>query len=686
MDAVARLVVTHRRWVLLAWLLLAVAGGFAAPKAVAALTYDFSLPGQPGYETNRVIQERFGSGGDALPILLVDRQPSAERAGDLVASVAQALPGASVLSYAGEQALRSSDGQTAVVVVYPRIVPGPEPYVEALPALQSVAAAHQVTVTGKDALAAEGGGDQGADVLVETIFGATGALIVLLLVFGSALALLPLLIAAGSILTTFLLVWGLTGITDISFIVQFLLALIGLGVAIDYALLIVTRWREELGRGADPAEAVHRALATAGRSVFFSGVTVAISLAALIALPVPFLRSVGFTGLLIPVISVLAALTLLPALLLTAGRRLDWPHRRSTDPDSRLWRRVGTAVVRRRWLSAIAATVVLLVLAAPVLTIRLGQPTNASLASAGGDAGDAITRLDSSGIGAGLTTPVDILTADPAGVRAAVAGLPGVASAVVWPGRAGGETLVRAWTTADTSTGEGVEAAAAVRVAAEATGARVGGGPAGEADFVAAVYGNAWWVIGLIVVVTILLLIRALGSIVLPIKALVLNVLSLGAAYGITVWIWQDGHGTELLFDQRAAGAITTWVPIAVFAFLFGLSMDYEVFLLARIREEHDDGHPTDAATVRGLARTGRLVTSAALILFLAFISLAQVPTTEVKILATALALGIIIDATIVRGVLAPALVAALGPANWWTWRRRPGQPLSEPAAASRTK
>jgi putative drug exporter of the RND superfamily len=146
---------------------------------------------------------------------------------------------------------------------------------------------------------------------------------------------------------------------------------------------------------------------------------------------------------------------------------------------------------------------------------------------------------------------------------------------------------------------------------------------------------------------------------------LVLNVLSLGAAYGITVWIWQDGHGAELLFDQRAAGAITTWVPIAVFAFLFGLSMDYEVILLSRIREEHDDGHPTDAATVRGLARTGRLVTSAALILFLAFVSLAQVPTTEVKILATALALGIVIDATIVRGVLAPALVAALGRANW---------------------
>ncbi len=174
-----------------------------------------------------------------------------------------------------------------------------------------------------------------------------------------------------------------------------------------------------------------------------------------------------------------------------------------------------------------------------------------------------------------------------------------------------------------------------------------------------------------LLLVTFLLLARALRSIVLPLKALLLNVVSLAAAYGITVWIWQDGHGTQLLFDQSASGAITVWVPIAVFAFLFGLSMDYEVFLLSRIREEHDDGHDTDTATVHGVARTGRLVSSAALILFLAFISLSRVPETDVKILATALALGIVIDATIVRGVLAPALVAALGNANWWTPRRR---------------
>jgi RND superfamily putative drug exporter len=664
----SRFVIRHRRWVLVAWLLLAVAGGYAAPRATAALSYDFSLPGQPGYETNSMIAQRFGSGGDASPVLLVDSQPSTTRAQQIAGAARQALPGARVLSYADEKALLSADGRTGVVVVYPRIVPGPDPYAAALPVLDKLAAEQGVTATGRDALAAGGGGDQGADVLVETIFGGAGALIVLLLVFGSALALMPLLIAAASILTTFLIVWGLTGITDISFIVQYLLALIGLGVAIDYALLIVTRWREELGRGASAEQAVERTMATAGRSVFFSGVTVAVSLAALIALPVPFLRSVGFTGLLIPVLSVLAALTLLPALLLTAGRRLDWPHRRSGNPQSRLWQRIGTAVVARRWLSAVAATVVLLVLAAPVFGLRLGQPADSSLAAGAGDAGTAITRLDRSGIGAGLSTPVQILTADPATVRAAVTAVRGVAGTVTWT--APGGSLLDVWTAADTSTGPGADAAAAVRTTAEATGARVGGTPAQDADFITAVYGNAWWVIALIVVLTMVLLMRALRSVVLPLKALALNVVSLAAAYGVTVWIWQDGHGTDLLFGQRASGAITVWVPVAVFAFLFGLSMDYEVFLLSRIREEHDAGHDTDEATVRGVARTGRLVTCAALILFLAFVSLAQVPTTEVKILATALALGIVIDATIVRGVLAPALVAALGDANWWRFRR----------------
>ena len=676
METFARFVVRRRWWVVAAWLLLTVLGGFGAPKATGALSFDFGLPGQPGYETNERLVAQFGSGGANAPVLLVVGDGSRDLdagVGDHVAeAAAAAAPGARVTSWAQTPDLLADDGRTGVVLVYPRPVPGAEPYAAALPALDGVAAQATarlgvpVVATGTDALAAGGGGG-GADVLAETLFGGIGALVVLVLVFGSFLALTPLVVAAASILTTFLVVWGLTEVTDVSFIVQYLLALIGLGVAIDYALLVVTRWREERGGGRDPDDAVVASMATAGRSVLFSGVTVAVSLAALVALPVPFLRSVGFTGLLIPVVSVVAALTLLPALLSIAGPRLAWPHRRRSDPESPSWRRIGTAVVAHRWIATVASAVVLLALASPVLGLRLGSPTNDSSASTGGTAATAIRAVEAVGLGAGLTAPIEIVTTDPTAVRDAVGGLGGVAGTAApaqW--RTGDRAVVDVWTDDDVSSADGGAVAAQVRSTAESLGAEVGGIPAQNSDFVDAVYGNAWWIVAIIVVVTFLLLAFALRSIVLPVKALLLNVISIGAAYGVTVLIWQHGFLTEVLFGQSASGAITTWIPIAVFAFLFGLSMDYEVFLLSRIREEYDAGHDTDEATVHGVARTGRLVTSAALILFLAFISLSRVPTTDVKILATALALGIVLDATIVRGVLAPALVAGLGRANWW--------------------
>jgi RND superfamily putative drug exporter len=355
-SVLARFVIAHRRWVLLTWLLLAIAGGYAAPKATSALSYDFGLPGQHGYQANQQIVRQFGSGGDNAPVLLVvsdgGKRLTPASAGPVAAAAARAAAGSRVASYQDTPALLSADARTGVVAVYPKPEPGSDPYAAALPALKAAAAKTsqtgglRVVVTGEDALATGGGG--GSNVLVETLFGGIGALIVLALVFGSFLAVMPLVVAGASILTTFLIVWGLTGVTDVSFIVQYLLSLIGLGVAIDYALLIVTRWREEQGNGASNAQAVERALTTAGRSVLFSGITVAVSLAALIALPVPFLRSVGFTGLLIPIISVLAALTLLPALLLVVGPRLAWPNRRTSNPESRLWRGIGGWVVAHR--------------------------------------------------------------------------------------------------------------------------------------------------------------------------------------------------------------------------------------------------------------------------------------------------------------------------------------------------
>ncbi|MYW02023.1 MMPL family transporter, partial [Streptomyces sp. SID3343] len=286
-----------------------------------------------------------------------------------------------------------------------------------------------------------------------------------------------------------------------------------------------------------------------------------------------------------------------------------------------------------------------------------------------------LADLDRAGFGAGLARPVEVVVSgDPRELAHRLAALPGVAGVVAPETWASGELrVIDVWTDEDPAADGGRAVVGRVLDRARAhPGAEAGGGPAQDVDFADAVYGSLPVILAVIALLTFVLLARTLRSVWLPIKALVLNVLSVAASYGAVVLIWQQGHGSELLFDTPATGAITVWVPMAVFAFLFGLSMDYEVFILTRIREAHVDlarggsADTTREAVVVGIGRTGRLVSSAALILFLAFVALSTVPVTDVRILATALAVGILVDATIVRGVLAPALVTVMSGANWW--------------------
>jgi putative drug exporter of the RND superfamily len=683
-DAVLR----HRLIVALIWLAVAMAGGVTASTTIDRLSFEFDLPGQAAYDTNQKIVKQFNGGGLNDPLLLVVTGQGAAAGADQVAAKArETVPGTRTVSSgdAGAEVLAVGE-ESAVVVVYPPAEPGPDPYVEAGPALARVAedasrSGVEVILTGFSILEADGGGDRG--LIVEVLIGGIGALIVLALVFGSLLAGLPLLVAAVSILGTFLALFGLTAVTDVSSVVEYLIALIGLGVAIDYSLLVVTRWREETAKGVDNNEAVRTAVATAGRSVVFSGVTVAVSLAALVLVPIPFLRSIGLGGLLIPLFSVAVSLTLVPALLSSIGPKMNWPRRKPAVTRSRLWAAIASGVLRRRWLTVVGSTLVLLALAAPVLMLTLGT-AQLSGVSSDSRASTALTDAVEAGLPAGVPRPTEVLIPE-ANVKAALKQLgavDGVAAVVAPDGEgwaSGGQALLQVWSDADPTSDAGRATLDRIRSVADSNGldAAVGGTPAEDADFISAVYGDVIWVVLGVAVVTFLLLARALRSFWLPIKALVLNALSLGAAYGITVLIWQEGYGTDLLFNQAASGAVTIWVPIAAFAFLFGLSMDYEVFLLSRMREEYDDlmspesgealdeHTATDRAVVEGIANTGRLVTSAALILFFAFIALSTVPAIEVKVLATALALGIAIDALIVRGLLAPALVGVLGRANW---------------------
>src|SRR4051794_22529281 len=372
-SSITQWCVRHRRLVISLWVVLVLIGGAAAGPASKAMDQKFSVPGKEGWEANKEIAQRFhGTGGNSSPLVPVvslkgSAAGSRAQLAALEVKVKRALPGARVTGYGstGNKAFVSKDGKTAYVIAYPTPDPdqpfGDHPKAEkklrAALAGQSVEGSH-VDLTGYDALANQQGGNEGPGLLLEALFGGVGALVVLAFVFGSFLAIIPLLMAVPAILTSFLLVYGLTAITDVSPIVQFLIALIGLGVAIDYALLIVVRWREERTHGLDNEAAIAKSMETAGRAVVFSGTTVAIGLLALVALPLPFLRSVGYGGMLIPLVSVLVALTLLPAVLGSVGPRLDKRRLRTDDKASASWTRWAHLVVRTRWLAVISACVV----------------------------------------------------------------------------------------------------------------------------------------------------------------------------------------------------------------------------------------------------------------------------------------------------------------------------------------
>ena len=683
----------HRRLVLVGWLAVLAAGIALAPAVNQRLSDNFSLPGQKGYEANLAIAEAYGTGGHAHPTVSVITlppgstvdTPGIRRAlGRAFSAVARQLDGR-VVSYAttGDRRMVAADGRTTFGLVFPGDH-GDDPATRVAAALQAaLPAGTTVRVTGIDQLAAHGAPSPGGEVVNLTLVGAVGALAVLLVVFGSLLALAPLLVAAVAILATLLLVGLLTTVTEVNLIVEYLVALIGLGVAIDYSLLLVTRWREERAHGYPGDEAVHRAMATAGRSVLLSASTVAIGLLALVVLPVPFLRSVGYAGVLIPLVSALVTITLLPVVLASGGRMLDWPRLRlrREATSSRAWTAWARAVVRARWAATLLAVAALLALGAFALDLRVGEAQASSLATAG-PAHEGLVRLRDAGVPTGVLTPIEVLLphgADPAVAAAHLADLPGVWTAAApadpaW--RRGGTALVQVQPRAEPGTRAGQQTVQRVRATVErqAPGAQVGGVGAEDLDFTRAVYGRFPLMVAVIAAITFVLLTRAFRSLLLAAKAVVVDLLSIGATFGAIVVVWQQGHGSSAIAGTSGTGALDVFVPLFVFAFLFGLSMDYEVFLLARMREAYDRTGSTTHAVIEGVGRTGRLVTSAALILFLAFASLAGAQDTVTKIFATGLGAGILLDATVVRSLLVPALVVLLGRWNWWlpTWAARP--------------
>jgi RND superfamily putative drug exporter len=690
MERLARLVMHHRRIVGALWLVLFVGGLLSAGQLKHRWSLDFSLPGQPGDNAQQQLIHTYGvsSTDTYLAVVTVPAGQSVDAERPAVAAViATAVAGVPDvklrvvdLASTGDKSFVTHDGRTTYALIQAPVptTVGPSLQSRLDPALHKAAAAvgFDSGLTSYGMLAAGSSDSGGTSVLLETLLGAAGALIVLLFVFASFLAVLPLVIAAVSVLTTFMLVLVLTTFTEVNIIVQFLIALIGLGVAIDYSLLLVSRWREERAHGRSNEDAVVVAMKTAGHAVFASGFTVAISLLALLIVPVPALRSMGIAGMLIPLVSVSAVLTLLPALLSSIGPRVDYPRIRKESAASRGWSAWARLVVRHRFVAAAAAVVVLGVLIVPVFSLKLGASGVSSLARSG-PSYSALQTLTEGGVGTGALTPIEVLVPASEGTAAANAarGVEGVQTAVVGT-IVGDRALVDVLPTDATVNSAGSALVGDVRTAVEkAVGGKVGvtGVGASVEDYRSAVYDKFPYVLILISVITFLLLVRTFRSVLLPLKAVLLNLISLSAVFGSVVFFWQQGHGSGALFNVSPTGAINFWLPVVIFAFLFGLSMDYEVFILSRMREEYDRTGSTSAAVVTGIGRTGRLVTSAALILFFAFSALASSPGTDGKIIGTALGVGILIDATIVRALLVPALVSIMGRWNWWlpSWLAR---------------
>ncbi len=682
------------------WLALTVAGAMAAGKLADRWYEQFSIPGYSAYEANQRTLEKFGTGRQ-YPLVAVfhvksgdiTQQSGIEKA---IAAGAALNKGSRTSSWFSTKngAYLSTDRKTMFAEIYPA---GVASFTTLLPIKQTRAAVAAnappgvtTELTGYDPILQSQGGSSGPSVLVETLLGGTGALLILLFVFGTLPAvLLPLLVAVSSILTTFLCVLGLTYMTNVSIVVQFLVALVGLGIAIDYSLLMIFRFREEIAAGRDIDDAIVETMQHAGRSVIVSGSTVAIGLVSMVILPLPFIRSIGLGGMLIPLVCVLASITLTPSLLRLLGPKINrlrvMPKRLLTpdDVEAGFWMRWARLVSRRPLIIFLAGMAVVVLLLIPASKIN---PSDAEIARQPASADAAVGRqtLTDAGITAGVYKPFTVLvegTTAPdklAAIAAAVRTAPGVAGVTVPPGegwRRGSDALLEAFSATDASSKASRKVIsnlqnqvlpAAEAAAGPGVAATLGGAAPEERDFVHAVYGNFGWVLLFVIILTFVLLTRAFRSIVLPLKAVILNLISLGCAYGVVVFIFQEGHGSEAIWSVQATGVVISWIPLMIFAFLYGISMDYEVFMITRIRESYDETVETSRAISLGLARTGKLVTSGAGVLMFAFFALSTGPGLDIKLFGIGLAAGVIIDATLIRLLLVPSSMQLLGRWNWW--------------------
>jgi RND superfamily putative drug exporter len=704
--------VRRRRLVLAASALFAVAAVGLGNGAFGVLKGGgFDDPGAESTRAADALDEVFDTGDPNLVLLVrapagsVD-DPAVARAGaaltDRLANTADVADVASYWSLGGPPSLRDAGGDEALVLgrITTEDDAANETVAEIRDGLGGRQGAVEVSVGGPAAVNEELRHSVESSLARAEVIAIPLTLLLLVFVFRSVVgASLPLLVGAMAILGTLLVLFLLGSITDVSVFAINLTTALGLGLGIDYSLFIVSRYREELRNGFAPHDAVVQTVETAGRTVVISALTVAAALSALLVFPMFFLRSFAYAGIAVVLLAMATSILTLPAMLAVVGRRIDSRRARRraalaapVTGDQELgdgfWHRVATTVMRRPVPIALAATAALLLLGTPFLRLSTGLPDERSLPTSA-ESRQVSERIDAGFDGLSAEAfPVVVDSVDPGGAALAafaseVSALDGVARVEgpggVWTAgdRAAGSAPTSdrfaegdaAWLsvvpTVGAQTPQAEQLAEDIRALDAPFAFQVGGGAAELIDTKDALAEGLPVALAIIVVVTFLLLFLMSGSVLIPVKALVLNTLSLTATFGALVWVFQDGNLSGLL-DFTATGRIDTSMPILMFCIAFGLSMDYEVFLLSRIKEEYDRTGDNRASVARGLERTGRIVSAAAALLAITFIAFGTADVSFIKAFGLGLALAVLMDATIIRGLLVPAFMRLAGRANWW--------------------
>jgi RND superfamily putative drug exporter len=695
----------HRRVVLVAWILALVLGGAGAANVGSLLSNTFNLPGSAAQRGLVLLHQRFHERSDGAFTLVAQALPGHRLDASAVEAAARRGAGALAHGHAGpvlpaapgvsyvqiDTSLQNAPASDRTPAVRRAIatVPGAHTYLTGFPAINHDTA----PLYSQDLARGEEIAIPIAVLVMAFMFATVGGIVV------------PLAFAAFTITTSLGLVWVLAHFMTMATYVTNVVSLIGIGIAIDYSMLVVFRFREELAAGAEPQPALMRAMATAGRATVFSGLTVAVGLALLAFVPVPLIRSMGIGGLLIPLVSVIASLTLLPVLLSLLGTRINslplLPRRaiaRRAVAGRGFWMTLSRVIMRRPLPILVASAALMLAIATPARQLAVTAGDNRGYPS-GTPATNGLFVLERT-LGPGSLAPDQVLI-DTGRPRGALA--PGIVAAerrlvvslradrsvnaktivapfLVTAAQARAARLldpseqiaqVRAASYQDSGSHQAMALVRRIRgryvPEARFPGATVvvTGAPAFGVDFINQAYGAFPWLVAAVLVISYFLLLRAFRSVLLPIKAVFMNLLSVAATYGVLVLCFQHGAGRDL-FGLHASPQIDGWIPIFLFAMLFGLSMDYEVFLLTRMREEWDHTGNNEHAVASGLERTGRIITAAAVIMIAAFSGFATGRFVGLQEFGIGLAAAILLDATVVRALLVPATMKLLGRWNWY--------------------